>query len=440
MSAQASNTKIAILDSHLITEEFSGGGLINAHTLLVPLAKYKILYLPKTVSLFKNRYNYDKIFTNLEKLKKIGFAIPESIEHVIFNASNKNIVSSLSRRLLLDLYIQEIRSKHIKLVYDNDFFTEYSPTSNFIPDILKLCMNLPDVNFGITLRGYSLINIHNSMQLIKTLLKFEPNYLFKRDILKRFASFLMHPLLDKIVNIYARKCDNLKFIAVVNPVLSIWNSDMSKRKDKFQFLFPSDIAQFTVEEEFLPQKDPARIFFYGRLVPEKGIFDIPFILLELKKYKTNFKLHIAGRFFLKEDEITFFNLLRRYNLIDHVKYMGFLNDTELKNELLKAKVLLYPSYSDSFSIAVLNSLHLKTKVVAYGIPTLKAIYGKIPAVTFVKEHDVKGMALAVSKILDENDEKYFQSFSDLETKIFLQKTGDPNELLNALLQIISKYL
>lgn len=427
---------IAILDSHLITGKFSGGGLINAQTLLQLFpSRYSVTYFPKSDTYFALNTN-PKLLDNIEKIEKEGLVVSKTFKELW--SYNGRYSFRKYRKKLLAGYISEISS--IAFVYDNDFYTILHPFTRFKPDIIEICTNSEKSKFGITLRGYSLINFSNNFKLTKLILKNELSSLLHIETLKRNVSFIIHPLFDRHINRIISKCENLQFVGVVSSYLASQNLEISKNKDTFRYLFPSDISQFRSEVEAKPRKDKQLIFFYSRLVPEKGIFEVPKILKEIRNLGHDVNLMIAGEFKYKKDEQTFFRLLNRYGVKEYVIFMGFLNENELKDVLSNSKVLMYPSHSDSFSIALLNSIHLKTKVVAYDLPALKDIYSNLPAVRFVKEYDTNAMALAVSDILKEEEQTYLNSFNNPQTTNFLELTANRNKLFDAISDLIDEAL
>lgn len=427
---------VAILDSHLITGKFSGGGLINARTLLTmfPL-KYSVLYLPKSDVYYAITEN-PELLENVKQIEKIGFKVSNTFKELW--ASDKRESFRVYRRKLLSGYFSEIKT--IDFVYDNDFYATLFPFPGINPDILEMCSISDVIKFGITLRGYSLINLGNNIKILKLILKNDVSSLLDSETLKRYVSFLIHPLFDRRINQRVSSCGALQFIAVVNNCLATQNSEMSENKNKFRFLFPSDVSQFGSKKRMQPKKDRNDIFFYSRLVPEKGIFEIPKILMKIKYLGHDMNLNVAGNFIYRRDEQVFRRLLIKYGVKEHVNMMGFISEDDLRDVLSSSKVLMYPSHSDSFSISILNSLHLKTKVVAYDLPALKDVYGNIPAVRFVKEYDAEAMALAISGILKEDERTYFDSFDNAQTANFLETTESSDKLFEAISKLIDEAL
>lgn len=407
---------------------------MNAQTLLTKFpSRYSVIYLPKSDVYYAINEN-PKLLENVDKIERAGLAVSKTFKELW--TSDRRHSFHAYRKYLLGGYMSEIGSADF--VYDNDFYTTLYPFPGINPDILEMCRKTDEAKFGITIRGYSDINNSNNLGLIKLILKNEPTSILGIETLKRHVSFLIHPLFNRYINRGISGCENLKFIAVVNGRLAAWNSEMSKDKSKFRFLFPSDVSQFRLENGMNPRKNQRGIFFYSRLVPEKGIFELPKILMEIRRLGLDANLNVAGKFMYRRDEQAFHRLLKKYHMEEHVNLLGFLNEDDLKDVLARSKVLMYPSHSDSFSIAILNSVNVKTKVVAYDLPTLKNIYGNIPAVSFVKEYDTKEMALAISNILREDEQIYFNSFNNAQTVHFLEMTTSQEKLLDAISELIDQ--
>ena len=181
---------------------------------------------------------------------------------------------------------------------------------------------------------------------------------------------------------------------VNNSILS-HHPKLGLAKGKIRVLYPSDASRFSSVSQL--RKDDY-LLFYSRLVPEKGIFEIPQIMKHLSDMNFKIKLKVVGKFPYKEDETEFFKMVVNLGLRDMIEYLGFLEDTELEKVLAGANVLIYPSHSDTYSITITEALLKKTRVVAYDIRALNNIYGHIPETYFVKEYDTYSFALKVREV------------------------------------------
>ena len=137
--------------------------------------------------------------------------------------------------------------------------------------------------------------------------------------------------------------------------------------------------------------------YFTRLMPEKGLFEIPLIW---KKIRRDIKLYVMGEFIDENDKEDFFKLVKRLDV--NVEYIGFKEGKELYDIISKALFTVYPSHYDSFSLVVLESLAVGTPVFAYDTSAIREIYSNIKGVHMVKEDNINGMAEEISKFEGEN--------------------------------------
>ena len=101
--------------------------------------------------------------------------------------------------------------------------------------------------------------------------------------------------------------------------------------------------------------------------------------------------------------------------------------------LAKARLMLYPSHEDTFSYAVLESLHLGTPVVGYKIPALEIYYGGLPGVVLVEEWDLEALAVKTMEIL----EKRVDAVEPPKIKPWGEIMSEEVGLIHKLLEIAS---
>jgi len=162
------------------------------------------------------------------------------------------------------------------------------------------------------------------------------------------------------------------------------------------------------------------IIFFARLNPEKGIYEIPLIMKNLKEnYDEKVKIVVCGKFPNEKIKNNFLKLAIKYKVEDNIELKGFVEEKELYNLVSKAKILVYPSHQDSFSLVVLESLALGTSVIAYDIPAIVSVYRNLKPVKIVKENDVKSISNETAKILRMDIEEYISEHEDGKLKRFL---------------------
>jgi len=152
--------------------------------------------------------------------------------------------------------------------------------------------------------------------------------------------------------------------------------------------------------------------FFARLIPEKGIFELPRIWRKVRERIPSAKLVVVGKFYNEKVKKNFLTASKDSG----IEYTGYLSRGDLINTIAKARLFVYPTHFDALPLAVLESLALKTPVVTYDIPTVVEIFGKLKAVKFVKEFDINSMANNVADVYSMRD---YHSLFDEEYNSFI---------------------
>ena len=141
------------------------------------------------------------------------------------------------------------------------------------------------------------------------------------------------------------------------------------------------------------------IVFGGRPVADKGLPEALIVFKALSKHYTGLKLVVTGRV-RPRVKWRLGLMVRRLGLEGRVVFTGFVPREERFRVVASSRLMLYPSHVDAFPYAVLESLHLGTPVVAYGIPAIQIHFKGAPGVSVVGEWDLEAMATEASNILD----------------------------------------
>jgi glycosyltransferase involved in cell wall biosynthesis len=141
------------------------------------------------------------------------------------------------------------------------------------------------------------------------------------------------------------------------------------------------------------------IVFGGRPVADKGLPEALIVFKALSKQYVGLKLVVTGRVRPRVGRRVGL-MVRRLGLGGRVVFTGFVPREERFRVVASARLMLYPSHIDAFSYAVLESLHLGTPVVAYGIPAIQIHFKGTPGVSVVDEWDLEAMATEAANILD----------------------------------------
>jgi glycosyltransferase involved in cell wall biosynthesis len=179
-------------------------------------------------------------------------------------------------------------------------------------------------------------------------------------------------------------------------------------KGKTLVLVPGGGVDFDKINQIAPAEEKMDGIFFSRLVPEKGILEIPPIVREMVSLFPSAKVAVVGKFGSIAVKQEFMKIIRNYKLDDNIIYKGFLPDEDLYSLLKSSKVFIYPSRFDAFPVVILETLACGAPVVAYDISAVRLNY-PLNAVRTVRVGDNQGMAAEAVKII--KDEKLREALS-----------------------------
>ena len=111
--------------------------------------------------------------------------------------------------------------------------------------------------------------------------------------------------------------------------------------------------------------------FLGRLVRSKGIFDLLAVWERVCKRKPNAKLAIIGD---GPEMKSMKKLVRRRKLGNNIIFLGALYEHEKLIALCNSRLFLFPSYLESWGIAVAEAMNSSLPVVGYDLPIYKEVF------------------------------------------------------------------
>jgi glycosyltransferase involved in cell wall biosynthesis len=172
------------------------------------------------------------------------------------------------------------------------------------------------------------------------------------------------------------------------------------------------------------------VIYLASIAKHKGIYDVPLILKRIKDKIPNIRTVIIGR--MPESILEHLrDALKSCDLENDVKLLGYIEEDKKFELLARSKVMVYPSYMDTFAIVILEALSVGTPVVAYAIPAI-AINYRTNSVIKVRIGDITTMAEKVVEVL--NDERYWAKLS--VEAINFADTYSWNEVAKSLLKCI----
>ena len=174
-------------------------------------------------------------------------------------------------------------------------------------------------------------------------------------------------------------------------------------KIRFHVIEPAngiDLEEFATNSDTKQEYDA---LFFARLVPEKGLYELPAIWKNVTEEIPEALLGVAG---ITEDQRyvnQFLEMISKLRLSRNIVFLGEYRQNALMNLIRSSRLTLNPTHYDSFSLVTLESLACGTPVVAYDIAAIRHNFGKCDAVIRCPVKDRKSMAQkAISIIQDEN--------------------------------------
>jgi glycosyltransferase involved in cell wall biosynthesis len=391
--------------------EFRGGAEVNIKRVYEHLKnKDNIILLPTISSLIENK---EKIMENIDKIKKLN--IPDFTEKIIEN-------KEINYKDLFEKYIEYLKNEDSQIIFDQYFYVRRKISK--IKLVKYLIYNGCNEEFcfeSFCLSKKSNKKLVTLFQTVSRQLSSSLNYIYhaiKYGLDEKIWG-LENPIYYRYILKIGKllKEENYKYFLAVSygTVESLGIKGEKVKVLKYGNAFDKKLFNYRTKNK------EDYIVFYARLYGRKGLYDIPYIMRELKKYDKNIKLKIFGKFASEKHKDSFFNLVKKFNLEDNIEYLGFLSEEEKYKVVSKARVLLYPTHHDEFSLVILESLALGTPVVSYNIPGPYYVYKDLPSVKFVREFDIKSMAKEVYNILNMDDNEYFELIYNEKTDKFLEE-------------------
>ncbi|MCW4028476.1 MAG: glycosyltransferase family 4 protein [Candidatus Bathyarchaeota archaeon] len=188
-----------------------------------------------------------------------------------------------------------------------------------------------------------------------------------RSIRKTYLRALYAPLYGLI----KKAAKTTTFLAVSPAIEPETKKYFPDWRGKMLVLQPGNGIKATDINPIEASEEKIDVFFFSRLAPEKGIFDLPKIAAELAQSDPSVRVVVAGKFDSPIIENRFRQAVKECGVGKNLVYKGFIDKQTLFSYLKSAKVLIYPSLYDSFSLVVLEALTAGTPVVAYDIAAMR---------------------------------------------------------------------
>jgi len=144
----------------------------------------------------------------------------------------------------------------------------------------------------------------------------------------------------------------------------------------------------------VPDANSLKLLFVGRLVKEKGIFELLTAIEQLSSKKKNVRLTIAG------DGAELSNLIKLSEKLppNTLHFTGYLTGTALEDAYQKADVLLLPSYREGFPYVVIEAMRAGLPIVSTRAGALETLVQDGITGFKVKPKDVDSIVWAIDKL------------------------------------------
>ncbi len=144
------------------------------------------------------------------------------------------------------------------------------------------------------------------------------------------------------------------------------------------------------EEGHEPEYDGV---YVGRFHPHKGFLDLPRVAATLRERAgRDVRIAVCGTPQFPRHVAAFRHLVEALGVGRNLTMLGWQTREDLYRTVARSRLLLYPSYVDSFSITVLESLCLGTPVAAYAIDAMQLVWGRRDGVFLTPVGDPAGLA------------------------------------------------
>jgi glycosyltransferase involved in cell wall biosynthesis len=165
----------------------------------------------------------------------------------------------------------------------------------------------------------------------------------KKSFLKRIAMIFVRPMINNAVSIVATSKKEM---------LDLNQLGYNNTKVIFNGIENNKIYKCKKFIKFKSNKQ-INLLFIGKLHHQKGLFELVLALYESNR--KDISLLIAGQD--DGDEKRLKNIVNKLNLKDQVKFLGFVNEYEKQSLYEVSDLFVHPSYSEGFSISILEALN-----------------------------------------------------------------------------------
>ncbi len=171
------------------------------------------------------------------------------------------------------------------------------------------------------------------------------------------------------MRILSRACD---FIVAGNDFVKGQLAERFPKKPIF--ILPAGFDAAFIDRIPGEPKDPNLACFLGRLVSQKGIFDLLKVMKELAQTHPQLRLILAGTGPEKDFLVA---EMQRLNLTN-IELAGFVSEEGKVALLKRSAYFFFPSYEEGWGIALAEALYSECRCLCYELPHYRSIFREFP--------------------------------------------------------------
>lgn len=163
-----------------------------------------------------------------------------------------------------------------------------------------------------------------------------------------------------------------------------------------------DLELFTRNKQ--SSKKTYDLIIVGRVVKEKGVYDLPAIFQHLKQIGLKFNAVIVGEGPTKTKD----DLLRQFatfGLTDLVEFTGSISEADKVQLYYSSKICIFPSYIEGWGIVPQEAMAAGLPVITYNLEVYQENIAPCSSVFRVETGNVKAFAEVVERLLRMGDEE-----------------------------------
>ncbi|MDP3147688.1 MAG: glycosyltransferase [Ignavibacteria bacterium] len=234
------------------------------------------------------------------------------------------------------------------------------------------------------------------------------------------------------VNRYITKlvCSKSNVITVTSDYLA---EELKKYSSKTPFIIPFgiDLNKFLFKQRSI---DDAETIVIGIVKLFKDIYGIKILLnafdIVLKKYKTKkVKLLLVGD---GEKRSEYEQIVAKYGISNSVEFAGLVQPKDIMEYYDKIDLAVFPSYDESFGVALIEAMACGIPVIASNIPAFKEIFKDGDVGDLILSHDKEAFA---ERIIYYLENAYYYKRKHSQTRVHVEKYYSLHENISKMKKV-----